>query len=329
MKREDNTMFRYLVAAAGLAAAVVALADSAPAQTYPTRPIRFVVPFAAGSATDTLARVLGQKLAAAKGWNVVIENMAGASGMLAAQNVARAAPDGHTIFVTSNTTHAANQNLFKKLTYDPVGDFEPIGKLGTITLALAVHPSVPAANTKELIAYAKANPGKLSFGSGSSSSRIAGEMLKTLAGFDMLHVPYKSNPMAVTDLLGGQISLVFADISTTLPQIRAGKVKGFGVSSAQRSPLAPDLPTMVEEGVPGYELTAWFAAFVPAKTPKPIVDKLNAAMNAALADKAVQDALLAAGVEPLTSTPDELRAFVVSETKKWADIVKAARIEPE
>jgi tripartite-type tricarboxylate transporter receptor subunit TctC len=329
MKREDNTMFRYLVAAAGLAAAVVALANSAPAQTYPTRPIRLVVPFAAGSATDTLARVLGQKLAGAEGWNVVIENMAGASGMLAAQNVARAAPDGHTIFVTSNTTHAANQNLFKKLTYDPVGDFEPIGKLGTITLALAVHPSVPAANTKELIAYAKANPGKLSFGSGSSSSRIAGEMLKTLAGFDMLHVPYKSNPMAVTDLLGGQISLVFADISTTLPQIRAGKVKGFGVSSAQRSPLAPDLPTMVEEGVPGYELTAWFAAFVPAKTPKPIVDKLNAAMNAALADKAVQDALLAAGIEPLTSTPDELRAFVVSETKKWADIVKAARIERE
>jgi tripartite-type tricarboxylate transporter receptor subunit TctC len=329
MKREDNTMFRCLVAAAGLAAAVVALANSAPAQTYPTRPIRLVVPFAAGSATDTLARVLGQKLAAAEGWNVVIENMAGASGMLAAQNVARAAPDGHTIFVTSNTTHAANQNLFKKLTYDPVGDFEPVGKLGTITLALAVHPSVPASNTKELIAYGKANPGKLSFGSGSSSSRIAGEMLKTLAGFDMLHVPYKSNPMAVTDLLGGQISLVFADISTTLPQIRAGKVKGFGVSSAQRSPLAPDLPTMVEEGVPGYELTAWFAAFVPAKTPKPIVDKLNAAINAAVADKTVQDALLAAGIEPSTGTPDELRAFVVSETKKWADIVKAARIEPE
>ena len=315
-------MFRYLVAAAGLAAAAVALANSAHAQTYPTRPIRLVVPFAAGSATDTLARVLGQKLAAAEGWNVVIENMAGASGMLAAQNVARAAPDGHTIFVTSNTTHAANQNLFKKLTYDPVGDFEPVGKLGTITLALAVQPSVPASNTKELIAYGKANPGKLSFGSGSSSSRIAGEMLKTLAGFDMLHVPYKSNPMAVTDLLGGQISLVFADISTTLPQIRAGKVKGFGVSSAQRSPLAPDLPTMVEEGVPGYELTAWFAAFVPAKTPKPIVDKLNAAMNAALADKAVQDALLAAGIEPSTGTPDELRAFVVSETKKWADIVR-------
>jgi len=322
-------VLRSLVALAGLAADMSAFGHSAVAQTFPTRPIRFVVPFAAGSATDTLARVLGQKLTAAEGWNVLIENVAGASGMLAAQNVARAAPDGHTLFITSNTTHAANQNLFKKLTYDPIADFEPIGKLGTITLALAVHPSVAAANTRELIAYGKANPGKLSFGSGSSSSRIAGEMLKSLAGFEMLHVPYKSNPMAITDLLGGQISLVFADISTTLPQIRAGKTKGFGVSSAQRSPLAPDLPTMVEEGVPGYDLTAWFAAFVPAKTPKPIVDKLNAAMNAALADKTAQDTLLAAGVEPLTSTPEELRAFVLSETRKWADIVKAAGIEPE
>ncbi len=288
-----------------------------------------MVPFAAGSATDALARILGQKLTAAEGWTVLIENVVGASGMMAAQNVARAAADGHTVFVTSNTTHAANQSLFKKLTYDPIGDFEPVGKLGTITLALAVHPSVPAGNAKELIAYGKANPGKLTFGSGSSSSRIAGEMLKTLAGFDMLHVPYKSNPMAITDLLGGQISLVFADVSTTMPQIRAGKVKGFGVSSAQRSALAPDLPTMIEAGVPGYDLTAWFAAFVPAKTPQPIVAKLNAALNAAMADKAVQDALLAAGIEPLTGTPDDLRAFVVSETQKWADIVKAAGIQPE
>ena len=310
----------------GAIAAGVALSAHA---DYPDKQITFVVPFAAGSATDALARILGQKLTAAEGWTVLIENIAGASGMMAAQNVARAAADGHTVFVTSNTTHAANQSLFKKLTYDPIGDFEPVGKLGTITLALAVHPSVPAADTKELIAYGKANPGKLTFGSGSSSSRIAGEMLKTLAGFDMLHVPYKSNPMAITDLLGGQISLVFADVSTTLPQIRAGKVKGLGVSSAQRSALAPDLPTMIEAGVPGYDLTAWFAAFVPAKTPHPIVAKLNAALNAAIADRATQDALLAAGIEPLTGTPDDLRAFVVSETQKWADIVKAAGIQPE
>ncbi len=321
-------MFRFL-AAASLAVGTLALACSAQADTYPTRPVRLVVPFAAGSATDALARVLAQKLGATEGWNVVVEDMPGASGMLAAQNVARAAPDGHSVLVTTNTTHAANQSLFKKLTYDPIADFEPVGKLGTITLALAVHPSVPAANVKELIAYGKANPGKLSFGSGSSSSRIAGEMLKSLGGFDMLHVPYKSNPMAVTDLLGGQISLVFADISTTLPQIRAGKAKGLGVSSAQRSRLAPDLPTMAEEGVAGYELTAWFAAFVPAKTPLAIIARLNAAMNAAIADKVVQEALLAAGIEPLTSTPDELRAFVVSETKKWAETVNAAGIEPE
>lgn len=154
-------------------------------------------------------------------------------------------------------------------------------------------------------------------------------MLKTLAGFEMLHVPYKSNPLAVTDLIGGQISLIFADLSTTLPQIRSGKVKGFGVSSARRSPLAPDLPTMIEEGVPGYTLTAWFAAFLPAKTDKAIVDRLNTALNAVLTDKAAQDALLASGIEPETSSPDELRTYVVSETKKWADIVKAAGIQPE
>ncbi len=319
-------MLRHLIALACLAGTLIA---PAAAQEFPARPIRFVVPFTAGSATDTLARVLGQKLTAAQGWAVVVENVAGGSGQLAAQNVARAAPDGTSVLITSNTTHAANQNLYKKLSYDPIADFEPIGKLGNITLALAVHPSVPASNVKELIAYAKANPGKLSFGSGSSSARIAGEMLKTLAGFDMLHVPYRSNPLAVTDLLGGQISLVFADLSTTMPQIRAGKVKGLGVSSAQRSPLAPELPTMAEEGVKGYELTAWFAAFVPAKTPKPVVDKLNAAINAAMADKEVQEALLKAGIEPLTSTPDELRAFVESETKKWGEIVKAAGIQPE
>jgi tripartite-type tricarboxylate transporter receptor subunit TctC len=322
-------MLRSLAVAACLVGPTLGIADEASAQAYPTRSIRFVVPFAPGSATDALARVLAQKLGDAQGWTVVVENMPGASGMLAAQNVARAAPDGHTVFITSNTTHAANQSLFKKLPYDPIADFEPVGKLGDITLALAVHPSVPANNTRELIAYGKANPEKLTFGSGSSSARLAGEMLKTLAGFEMLHVPYKSNPLAVTDLIGGQISLVFADLSTTLPQIRAGKVKGFGVSSAQRSPLAPELPTMIEEGVPGYTLTAWFAAFLPAKTDKAIVGKLNTALNAALTDKTAQDALLAAGIEAVTSSPDELRAYVVSETRKWADIVKAAGIAPE
>ena len=319
---------RHIAAACALAG-LTAASTAAVAQDCPSRAIKFVVPFTAGSATDTLARVLGQKLNATLGWTVIIENIAGASGQTAASNVARAAPDGHTVFITSNTTHAANQNLFKKLSYDPIADFEPITRLGNITLALAVHPSVPANNVRELVAYGKANPGKLSFGAGSTSARMASEMLKARGGFDMLHVPYRANPLAVADLLGGQISLVFADVSTTLPQILAGKVKGLGVSSVQRSPLAPDLPTMTEEGIPNYEMIGWFAAFVPAKTPKPIVEKLNSAIKTAVEDKAVQESLLKAGIEPLTSTPEELRAYVVSETKKWADVVKAAGIEPE
>jgi tripartite-type tricarboxylate transporter receptor subunit TctC len=320
-----NTIKTALVALWALGALLM----PAGAQDYPTRAIRFVVPFAAGSATDTLARILAQKLASTEGWSIVVENMGGASGMLAAQNVARAAPDGYTVFVTTNTTHAANQSLFKQVPYDAINDFEPVSQLCNFTLALALQPSVPAATVRELVAYGKANPGKLTFGSGSSSARIAGEMLKVLGGFDMLHVPYKSNPQAMTDLLGGQISMMFADVVTTLPQIRNQKVKGLAVSSAQRSPLAPDLPTVAEAGVPGYELTAWAAAFVPAKTPKPVVEKLHAGFAAALADKAVQEALLKAGIEPASSTPDQLRAFVASEIKKWADIVKAAGIQPE
>jgi tripartite-type tricarboxylate transporter receptor subunit TctC len=296
---------------------------------YPSQSIKFVVPFAAGSATDTLARLLGHRVTAALGQNVVIENIAGGSGVIAAQSVVRSAPDGHTVFITSNTTHASNQSLLKKVPYDAIADFEPISKLGTITLALVGHPSVPANDVKSLIAYAKANPGKLSFGSGSTSSRIAGELLKTLAGIDMLHVPYKSNPQVVTDLLGGQISLFFGDVSTSLPPVRAGKLKGFAVSSLTRSSLAPDLPTLNEAGIPGYDLTAWFAAFVPAKTPKPVVDKLNAALREALADKEVAAKLLAAGIEPAASSPDELKAFVMSETRKWAKIVADAKIEPE
>lgn len=296
---------------------------------YPSHPIKFVVPFAAGSATDTLARVLGERMSASLGQPVVVDNMPGASGFLAAQNVARAEPDGYTVLIATNTTHAANQSLFKKLPYDPVADFAPVGKLGTITLALVVNPAVPATTVPELIAYAKDHPGEVTFGSGSSSSRIAGEMLKSLAGIDLLNVPYKSNPQAITDLLGGQISMVFADIATTLPQAEAGKVKALAVSSPERTPLAPDLPTMREAGVAGYDLTAWFAAFVPAGTPAPVVDKLNAAFAAALADPAATKTLLGAGIEPATSTPAELAAFVGTETEKWAGIVKSAGIEPE
>nr|WP_246736219.1 tripartite tricarboxylate transporter substrate binding protein [Enterovirga sp. DB1703] len=313
------------MAAFGLAAT----AFPALAQTYPSRSIKFVVPFAAGSATDAVARIIGDHASKTLGQPIVVENVAGASGVVAAQNVARAEPDGHTILVTTNTTHGANQSLLKRVPYDAEKDFEPVTKLGTITLALIANPSVPAKSVAELVAYAKANPGKLSFGSGSSSSRIAGEMLKSRAGIDILHVPYRSNPQAVTDLLAGNIQLFFADISTTLPQVKAGAVTGLAVSTAKRSPLAPDLPTMAEAGVPGYDLAAWFAAFAPAKTPAPVVAKLHDALTAAVSDKATAEKLLTAGIEPEASSPEELRAFVTSEIAKWAEIVRAAGIEPQ
>ena len=310
-------------------AAVFGLAAGASAQDFPSKSFKFVVPFAAGSATDSLARILGEHVSKSLGRPVVVENLPGASGVIAAQNVARAEPDGHTVLITTNTTHGANQSLMKNVPYDAVTSFEAVGKLGTITLALATHPAVPAKTVQEFVAYAKANPGKLTFGAGSSSSRIAGEMLKSLAGLDITYVPYRSNPQAITDLLGGQINIVFADISTTLPQIKAGKVNGLAVSTAKRSVLAPELPTMEEGGVKGYDLAAWFAAFVPAKTPRASVEKLNQALMAAVNDPAIKERLLAAGIEPETSSPDELAAFVGTELAKWAAIVKAAGIQPE
>jgi tripartite-type tricarboxylate transporter receptor subunit TctC len=310
--------------------AVAALAISAQAQdVYPSRNIRFVVPFTPGSATDTLARLLANRMSLTLGRTIIVENMAGGNGIPAALNIVHSAPDGYSVMVTANTTHAGNQALLKDVPYDAVADFATITKLGSITLALIANPAVPANNVKELIAYAKANPGKLTFGAGSSSSRMSGELLKAMAGIDMLYVPYKSNPQAITDLLGGQISIFFGDVSTALPPVRAGTLKGLAVSGLKRSALAPDLPTLDEAGLKGYELTAWFAAYAPAKTPQPVIDKLNAAFREAIADKEVSSKLLAIGIEPEASTPDELKTFQAAETKKWKKIATDAHIEPE
>jgi tripartite-type tricarboxylate transporter receptor subunit TctC len=322
-------MRRHWRAAILAIATSISIAAGAAAQGYPDKTIKLIVPFAAGSATDTLARVLGEQVGKAQGWSVLVENMAGANGTIAARTVARAAPDGYTLLIGTNTTHGAAHSLMKNVPYDQVADFEHLTRLGSITLALVTHPSLPVKTVAELVAYGKANPNKLTFGSGSSSSRVAGEMLKTMTGLDVRHVGYRSNPQAMQDLLGGHISMMFADVATTLPQVKAGKVTGIGVSSAKRTPLAPDLPTMQEAGVKGYELTAWFAAWGPAGIPAPVLDKLRPALLEAVADKATQAKLLTSGIEPETSTPAELKAFVVSETRKWADIVKAAGIQPE
>lgn len=299
------------------------------AEPYPTRPVKFVVPFAAGSVTDITARVVADYVSAKVEQPVVVENTAGASGMIASQNVARATPDGYTVLIATNTTHAANPSLFKQLSYDPIRDFEPVAKLGSVPLALVVNPSIPVKDLREFLAYARAHPGKLSFGSGSASSRVAGEMLKTMAGVDLVHVAYRSNPQAIADILGGHIQVFFADIANTLPQIRGGKLTGLAISTAKRSPLAPELPTMAEAGIPGYDISAWFGAFVPAKTPPGVIAKLHQVLAAATTDKAVQEKLLAAGIDAETSTPDQLRALLPEETRKWAQVIKAAGIQPQ
>ena len=243
--------------------------------------------------------------------------------------MARAAPDGYTLLIGTNTTHAGNASFLKSIPYDPVNDFEPISRLGIAALVLTVNGSVPVNNVPEFIAYAKANPGKLAFGAGTGSARLASEMLKAKAGIDMLSVPYKSNAPALTDLRGGQIQVLLGDIALMLPHIRSGAVKGLAVSSARRSAAMPELPTLAEAGVPGYELVGFIAAFAPAKTPQPIVQRLNEEIGRILRDKEFVDSLTASGVDAAPTSPDQLREWVISETRKWRELSRAAGIEPE
>ena len=320
---------RSLIAIAAGALAAAILPGAALAQAFPAKPITFVVPFAAGSATDQLARALGQSITEQTRQAVVVENKAGASGMMAAQASARAAPDGYTVLITTNTTHAANEHLYKKLPYDAVKDFAPVTGLGKGGQVLVVNAASPYKSVSDLLAAAKKNPGKLSFGSGSSSSRVAGEMFKQLSGTDLLHVPYKSNPLAITDLLGGQIDLMITDTSTGVPQVKSGKLRALGYSTKKRSTQLPDVPTIDEAGVKGYDMGYWFAAYVPAGTPAPIVAKLNELLHNGVKSAAAKSFFDTAGSEPWTTTPDELAKFQAVETQKWGKVIKAAGIEPE
>jgi tripartite-type tricarboxylate transporter receptor subunit TctC len=288
-----------------------------------------VVPFAAGSATDQLARALGQEVTRITKQPVVVDNKAGASGFIGAEVVKKAAPDGYTIFITTNTTHAANEHLFKKLPYDPVKDFQPVTALGKGGQIMIVNPNVPAKSVVEFIALAKAKPGKVSFGSGSSSSRVAGEMFQQMAGIDLLHVPYKSNPFAINDLLGGQIDMMITDMATGLPQVKGGKVRALGVSTLKRSPLAPDVPTISEAGLNGYDMGFWFAAYVPAGTPAAVVAKLHDTLVEAAKGPAMQQYYATTGTEPYVTSPSELAQFQRAESEKWKRIIEKAGIEPE
>ena len=317
-----------LTAAAG---ALMALSITAPAaaQTFPAKPITFVVPFAAGSATDQLARAIGQSITNDTKQAVVVDNKAGASGMISAAAVAKAAPDGYTILITTNTTHAANEHLYKKLSYDPVKDFAPITGLGKGGQVLVANPASPHKSVGELVAFAKKNPGKLTFGSSSASSRVAGEMFKQLAGVDILHVPYKSNPFAITDLLAGQIDLMITDTSTGMPQITAGKLRALGYSTQKRSAQLPEVPTIDEAGVKGYDMGYWFAAYAPAGTPAAVVNRLNDLMQAATKSATAKSFFDMSGSEAWTTTPADLAKFQAAETLKWGKVIKAAGIEAE
>jgi tripartite-type tricarboxylate transporter receptor subunit TctC len=312
------------------AAALAFAALAAGAQGFPDKPITFVVPFAAGTATDQIARALGNAITAETKQSVVVDNKAGASGFIASQFVAKAPADGYTVLITTNTTHAANEHLYKKLPYDPVKDFAPVTGLGKGGQIMVVAPTFPAKTVAEFIALAKKEPGKYSFGSGSSSSRMAGELLQQMADIKLLHVPYKSNTLAVTDLMGGQIHMMITDTATGLPQVKAGKLRALGMSSAKRSPLAPDVPTIAEAGVKGYEMGYWFAAYAPAKTPPAVVAKLNELLVKAAKSESAKAAFYEpTGTEVFTTTPEEMAKFQSAESQKWGRIVKAAGIEAE
>jgi tripartite-type tricarboxylate transporter receptor subunit TctC len=319
MKRGQSKFFLVL----GLLIALPALS-----QPYPAKPVKLMVPFPAGSATDQIARVMGQELQSALGQPFVVENKPGAQGSIAATEVARAAPDGYTLMVTTNTPQAANVSLFKKLNYDPVKDFAPIARLGTISFMIMVRPDFPAKNLKEFLAHARANPGKLSAGYGSAGSQVSQAMLRSMGKIDFIDVPYKGLPQAITDVMGGQISFTFADLANALAQIKGGKLRGIAVTSQKRSALAPDVPAIAEE-LPGYELIAWFALVAPAGTPAPVVARLHEVTVKALAKPEVTARFGTLGTDVAPMNPEQLGAFIRSEIAKWAKMAKEAGIQPE
>ena len=324
-----NPLTRRCLIAVAAGVGALTFAGTASAQAYPAKPITFIVPFAAGSATDQLARTLGNSIARDTTQAVVVDNKPGASGMMAAQAAARAPADGYTVLITTNTTHAANEHLYKKLPYDPIKDFVPVTGLGTGGQLLVVKTESPYKTVADLIAKARKDTGKLSFGSGSSSSRVAGEMFKQLTHTDILHVPYKSNPNAITDLLGGQIDFMITDTATGMPQVKGGKLRALGVSTVKRMAVLPDVPTIAEAGVPGYDMGYWFAAYVPAGTPAAVVTKLHDLLVEGIKSAAAKQFFETTGSEPWTSSSAELAKFQASETQKWGRVIKAAGIEPE
>ncbi len=321
MRKLLQATWAATVLATGLAAAQ--------AQDYPSKPITIVVPFAPGSGTDQMARVMGLAISQEYKVTVLVDDKPGASGFIASQFVAKAPADGYTVLLTTNTTHAANQHLYVKLPYDPVKDFTPVILLNKGHMALMVNPASPIKTVGELIAEAKKRPGKLSFGSGSSSSRVAGELLRQMTGIDVLHVPYKSNPFAINDLMSGQIDFMFADSSTAVPQINGGKLRALAVSGTKRLASLPTVPTVEEAGVKDYDMSYWNAVYLPANAPAAVVKKLNEMFAKISSSPSVLSFQAATSGDSALSTPDGLAAFQAAESLKWGRIIKVAGIQPE
>jgi len=325
-------MTRCRVVAAAIAACAAALScPGASAQAYPLRPVRFIVPFAPGGSTDTLARAIGQKLGDALGQQVVVDNRSGGNGNIGMEIVAHAAPDGYTIVLGYIANLAIGPNLYAKLPFDPVKDFAPVTQLAQSPNILVVHPSVPAKTFREFIAYAKAHPGQVNFASASVGSigHLTGELLNNAAGIRMQHIAYKGSGQAVIDLLGGQIQSMFSGMSSVMPHIKSGKLRALAVTGAQRSPAAPDVPTIAESGFPGFEATAWYGVLAPAGTPRSVIDRLHDEIVRALKAPDVRERLEGVGFELVGGTPDAFGAYIKSEIKKWAKVVKTSGARPE
>lgn len=315
-----------------IAAALIALCSSvAAAQSYPNRPIRWIVTYPPGGPTDAVARTVGAELTKAWGQQIVIDNRAGAGGVIGTDLAAKAAPDGYTLLFGTSAGLTINPALSSKLPYNALKDFAPVSLLVLNPQILVLNNGVPAASVKEVVAYAKANPGKLNYASvgQGSPNHLGMELLKALAGIDMVHVPYKGTGPAITDLLAGQVQLMFNSMPSVLPLVRSGKLKGIAVGSAQRSPAAPDIPTVAEAGVPGFENVTWYGMFAPAKTPHDIVVKLNRQVVAILADPQMAQRLAAQGAEPRSSSPEELVKFMQVESARWKKVIKTAGIAVE
>ena len=315
---------RFTVAA--LATAALALSGSAWAQapSFPSKPVTIVVPFSAGGTTDILARIIGQGLTTELGQPVVVDNRAGAGGNIGASLAAKAPADGHTLFMGTVGTHAINASLYKKMPFDPVKDFAPLTRVANVPNLLVANPAQPFKTVGELIAYAKANPGKVNFGSSGNGSSIhlSGELFKSLAKVDMVHVPYRGSAPAVTDLLGNQIAIMFDNMPSAIQHVRTGRLRPLAVTTAKRSPELPDVPTIAEAGLPGYEATSWFGLFAPAGTPAPVVSRLHAAIVKVLAQPDVKKKISEQGAEVYSEKPEQFAAFIQAESAKWGKVVR-------